>query len=69
MYQIWYNITMKIKALKAFKGTETETLMKRNKIIKIEKGFDGWDRIFYKVPRGRKLYSILLKGYELEKED
>lgn len=59
---------MRIKSIKAWAGTETEALLKKVKVIKIEQEANDWDKVFYKVPRGRKLYSIFLKskGYELE---
>jgi len=52
---------MKIIKVKGFEGTEFERHALTVKIINVIETAGSWIKVYYKVPRGRKVYSMFLQ--------
>ena len=59
---------MKIVKITGFEGSEYEARVKRITIIKAEPPDKyGWTEITYKVPHGRRLYTMAVMEKDLER--
>lgn len=58
---------MRIKKITGFEGGEFERLAKSARIMRaIPNG--NWCKVYYKMPRGRKEYSMMVRKEDLEVE-